>query len=155
MIIPERMSVYINSLDVGNGAFLDELEQEALRDDVPIIRQDMQSFLKVLLAMHQPKQILEVGTAVGFSALLMAANTEMCHITTIEKYEKRIPVAKENFQIRYGTSNHAAGRRCTCNHAGADRDIRYDIYGCSKGAVYSFSAGCAAASAHRRYSDFR
>ena len=90
MIIPERMSVYINSLDVGNGAFLDELEQEALRDDVPIIRQDMQSFLKV--------QILEVGTAVGFSALLMAANTEMCHITTIEKYEKRIPVAKENFQ---------------------------------------------------------
>ena len=98
MIIPERMSVYINSLDVGNGAFLDELEQEALRDDVPIIRQDMQSFLKVLLAMHQPKQILEVGTAVGFSALLMAANTEMCHITTIEKYEKRIPVAKENFQ---------------------------------------------------------
>ena len=45
MIIPERMSVYINSLDVGNGAFLDELEQEALRDDVPIIRQDMQSFL--------------------------------------------------------------------------------------------------------------
>ena len=98
MIIPERMSVYINTLDVGNGAFLDELEQEALRDDVPIIRQDMQSFLKVLLAMHQPKQILEVGTAVGFSALLMAANTEMCHITTIEKYEKRIPVAKENFQ---------------------------------------------------------
>ena len=89
MIIPERISVYINSLDVGNGAFLDELEQEALRDDVPIIRQDMQSFLKVLLAMHQPKQILEVGTAVGFSALLMAANTEMCHITTIEKYEKR------------------------------------------------------------------
>ena len=98
MIIPERMSVYINSLDTGNGTFLDELEQEALRDDVPIIRQDMPSFLKVLLVMHQPKQILEVGTAVGFSALLMAANTEDCHITTIEKYEKRIPVAKENFR---------------------------------------------------------
>ena len=146
MIIPERMSVYINSLDVGNGAFLDELEQEALRDDVPIIRQDMQSFLKVLLAMHQPKQILEVGTAVGFSALLMAANTEMCHITTIEKYEKRIPVAKENFQ------KSGMGHRITLLEGDAlaimqelDRDIRYDIYGCSKGAVYSFSAGCAAA----------
>ena len=103
MIIPERMSVFINSLDTGNGTFLDELEQEALREEVPIIRQDMQSFLKVLLAMHQPKQILEVGTAVGFgvmetSALLMAANAEDCHITTIEKYEKRIPVAKANFQ---------------------------------------------------------
>lgn len=98
MIIPERMSVYINSLDTGNGDFLDQLERQALSDDVPIIRQDMQSFLKVLLAMHQPKKILEVGTAVGFSALLMAANTsEDCTITTIEKYDKRIPVAKANF----------------------------------------------------------
>ena len=100
MIIPERMSVYINSLDTGNGTFLDELEQEALRDDVPIIRQDMQSFLKVLLVMHQPKQILEVGTAVGFSAILMAQNTDdTCQITTIEKYEKRIPEARENFRL--------------------------------------------------------
>lgn len=98
MIIQERMSVYINSLDNGNGDFLDALERRALRDDVPIIRQDMQSFLKVLLAIHRPKRILEVGTAVGFSALLMAANTdEDCTITTIEKYEKRIPEAKKNF----------------------------------------------------------
>lgn len=100
MIIPERMSVYINSLDTGNGDFLDQLERQALADDVPIIRQDMQSFLKVLLAIHQPKKILEVGTAVGFSALLMASSTpEECTITTIEKYEKRIPVAKANFAL--------------------------------------------------------
>lgn len=92
------MAVYINSLDTGNGAFLDQLERSALADEVPIIRQDMQSFLKVLLAIHKPKRILEVGTAVGFSALLMAANTEEdCTITTIEKYEKRIPQAKKNF----------------------------------------------------------
>lgn len=98
MIIQERMSVYINSLDTGNGEFLDNLEREALADEVPIIRQDMQSFLKVLLAIHQPRRILEIGTAVGFSALLMAANTSHdCTITTIEKYEKRIPVAKANF----------------------------------------------------------
>lgn len=98
MIIQERMSVYINSLDTGNGDFLDALERRALADDVPIIRQDMQSFLKVLLAIHRPKRILEVGTAVGFSALLMASNTdEDCTVTTIEKYEKRIPEAKKNF----------------------------------------------------------
>ena len=49
--------------------------------------------------MKQPKQILEVGTAVGYSALLMAENMPAdCHITTIEKYEKRIPIARENFQ---------------------------------------------------------
>lgn len=98
MIIQERMAVYINSLDSGNGAFLDALERDAIADEVPIIRQDMQSFLKLLLAIHGPKRILEVGTAVGFSALLMAANTAGdCTITTIEKYEKRIPQAKENF----------------------------------------------------------
>jgi predicted O-methyltransferase YrrM len=98
MILDERMAVYINSLDSGNGAFLDQLEQDALASDVPIIRQDMQSFLKMLLALHRPKKILEVGTAVGFSALLMAACTEPdCQITTIEKYEKRIPLARKNF----------------------------------------------------------
>ncbi len=98
MVIDERMAVYINSLDTGNGAFLDELERAAGAQEIPIIRQDMQSFLKVLLAMQAPKHILEVGTAVGFSALLMAQNTAPdCHITTIEKYEKRIPQARANF----------------------------------------------------------
>lgn len=98
MIIQERMAVYINSLDSGNGAFLDELERDAVAHEVPVIRQDMQGFLKVLLAIHKPQRILEVGTAVGFSALLMAENTDPeCKITTIEKYEKRIPQAKANF----------------------------------------------------------
>ena len=59
----------------------------------------MQSFLKVLLAMHAPRSILEVGTAVGFSALLMSEYAPAdCRITTIENYEKRIPAARENFR---------------------------------------------------------
>jgi predicted O-methyltransferase YrrM len=92
------MSVYLNSLDSGNGAFLDELERRALAQEVPIIRPAMQTFLKTLLAYSRPKRILEVGTAVGFSAILMAEYTDSsCQITTIEKYEKRIPVARENF----------------------------------------------------------
>lgn len=99
MIVDERMTAYINSLDAGNGAFLDALEQEAKRGGVPIIRREMQSFLKVLLRMKKPERILEVGTAVGFSALLMCENTpESTRITTIEKYEKRIPEARENFR---------------------------------------------------------
>ena len=99
MIIPERMSVYINSLDTGSGQFLDQLELQAKKDRVPIIRREMQSFLKVLLQIKKPTKILEVGTAVGFSALLMAKYTpEDTRIVTIEKYEKRIPVAKANFQ---------------------------------------------------------
>lgn len=98
MIISERMSVYIHSLDSGNGLFLDHLEKDALEREIPIIRQDMQSFLRVLMAIHRPGRILEVGTAVGFSAILMAQNTDPdCHITTIEKYEKRVGEARENF----------------------------------------------------------
>lgn len=98
MIVDERMATYINSLDTRNSDFLNELERQARADQVPIIRQEMQSFLRVFLALKRPKRILEVGTAVGFSALLMAEYTEAdCRITTIEKYEKRIPIAKANF----------------------------------------------------------
>lgn len=99
MIVDERLVTYINSLDRGNTPVLDEIEKEALGDFVPIIRKEMQSFLKLLLAMQKPMRILEVGTAVGFSAVLMAEYAPKgCHIVTIENYEKRIPIAKANFE---------------------------------------------------------
>ena len=99
MIVDERLVTYINSLDRGNTPVLDEIEKEALRDFVPIIRKEMHSFLKLLLAMQKPMRILEVGTAVGFSAVLMAEYAPKgCQIVTIENYEKRIPIAKANFE---------------------------------------------------------
>ena len=105
MIIDERLFTFINSFDKGNSEFLDELEQEAKRDYVPIIRKDMQNLLRFLLRLKRPCNILEVGTAVGFSALLMAENTaDDCKITTIENYEKRIPIARANFK-RAGTEH--------------------------------------------------
>lgn len=99
MIVNERMVAYINSLDMGNTPFLEKIEEEALRDRVPIVRREMQSFLKMLLTLKRPMKILEVGTAVGFSALLFCEyGPKDCHVTTIEKYEKRIPIARENFK---------------------------------------------------------
>ena len=93
------MRTYINSLDMGNTPFLEELEKKALAGKVPIIRKEMQSFLKLILSIKRPARILEVGTAVGFSAILMAEyNPIPCEITTIENYEKRIPIARENFR---------------------------------------------------------
>ena len=98
-IVEERLVTYLHSLEQENSEILEEIEQEALRDSVPIIRKEMQSFLKVLLAIKRPTRILEVGTAVGFSALLMSEYApEECTITTIENYEKRIPIARENFK---------------------------------------------------------
>ena len=113
MIVDERMRTYINSLDMGNTPFLEELEQYAIRERVPIIRREMQSFIKMFLAVNRPKRILEVGTAIGFSTLLMCEyGPEDLEIVTIENYEKRIPIAKENF------------------------------YGCCKGTVYQLASGC-------------
>ena len=102
MIVNERLASYINSLDTGNTEILDTIEREAVADHVPIVRREMQTFLKVLLALKKPARILEVGTAVGFSAILMAEYDPVrAQITTIENYQKRIPVARENF-IRAG-----------------------------------------------------
>lgn len=99
MIVDERMAAFINSLDQGNTPLLDEIEKNARETDVPVIRREMQSLLRFLLALLRPGKILEVGTAVGFSALLMSEYAPKgCHITTIEKYDKRIPVARENFK---------------------------------------------------------
>ena len=99
MIVNERITAYINSLDTGNSPLVNSIRREALDDNVPIIRQESESLLKVMLRLKQPKHILEVGTAVGYSALLMSENVpEDCHITTLEKYEKRIPIAKANFE---------------------------------------------------------
>ena len=105
MIVDERMVSFINSLDPGNPPYLNKLEEYARATDVPIVRTEMQSFLRFLMKMKQPMRILEVGTAIGFSALLMSEYAPQgCKITTIEKYEKRIPLAKENF-IKTGKSD--------------------------------------------------
>ena len=85
MIVDERFVTYINSLDTENTSFLEELEKTAKEAYVPIIRREMQSLLKLLLAMKRPIRILEEYNPVA------------CEITTIENYEKRIPIAKENF----------------------------------------------------------
>ncbi len=99
MIVDERFSTYVASLEAPEEPLLERIEAEALAARVPIIRKETQSFLKTLLVLKKPRKVLEIGTAVGFSALLMSAYLpEGGHITTIENYEKRIPIARENFR---------------------------------------------------------
>ncbi len=98
-MMEERMLTFIHSFDSEKPAYLDALERYAKETNVPIIRPQMQSLLRLLVTWGRPVQILEVGTAIGFSALLMSEYAPKgCHITTIEKYEKRIPLTKENFE---------------------------------------------------------
>lgn len=98
-MVDERTVSFINSLDPGNPAYLDEIEKYAIETFVPIIRKDMQAYLRYVIKSIRPKKILEVGTAIGFSALLMSEYAPKdCHITTIENYEPRIPIALKNFE---------------------------------------------------------
>ena len=100
MIVDERIADYIRSLDRGNGPLLDQIEEEARREDVPIIRKETSAFLKTLIAACRPRRILEVGTAVGYSTLLMCrVMPPECRITTIEKFPPRIEAARENFRL--------------------------------------------------------
>ncbi len=95
----ERIADFIVSLEQGHGDLCDEIEKRAREDRVPVIRAETAAFLKTMTAAVSPKAILEVGTAVGYSTLLMAqASSGDCIITTIEKYEKRILKARENFR---------------------------------------------------------
>ena len=99
MITNDRMIAFIDSFDKGNTPFLEEIEKEARAAEIPVIRPATQSLLRFLMAARRPMRILEVGTAVGFSALLMSEYApEGAHVTTIEKYEKRILEARKNFK---------------------------------------------------------
>ena len=99
MIGDERIRDFIYSLEAGQGELRDAIAREAVADRVPIIKKETGAFLKTLVAMKQPRAVLEVGTAVGYSALLMEmVLPEGGHITTVEKYEPRIEKARENFR---------------------------------------------------------
>lgn len=93
----DRMEIFLGSMDPGNSEFLEALGEEARKASVPIIRRQTQSALRVLLAALRPEKILEIGCAVGFSAILMCENCD-ARITTIENYGKRIEPARENFR---------------------------------------------------------
>ncbi|MCD8170220.1 MAG: O-methyltransferase, partial [Clostridiales bacterium] len=98
-IVNDRIRDYLHSLESSQGVLLDTIEEEALKAYVPIIKRETASLLRTMVAALKPAQILEIGTAVGYSALLMCqAMPRECHITTIEKYGKRIPVARGNFK---------------------------------------------------------
>lgn len=99
MIVDERISVYINSLEQDMPEQLSNIEREALQEHVPIIKKPTQGLLRFLMSFKRPKRILEVGTAVGFSSIFMREYMpQNTTITTIERVPKRIEKAKENFR---------------------------------------------------------
>ena len=98
MIVEERITSFINSMNKDDEGIVGIIEEEAIRDEVPIIRKETKEWIKTMLLIKKPINVLEVGTAVGFSSIYMNQFVpENGHITTIEKWEPRIKKAKENF----------------------------------------------------------
>ena len=93
----ERITAFFESFDEELPKELADLQERALEEKVPIIRTSTQSLLRFILKSRRVEKILEIGTAVGFSALFMASNCDAA-ITTIENYEKRLIQARDNFK---------------------------------------------------------
>lgn len=91
-----RISDYLHSLEKNEDEFLLSMREYAEKNDVPIVRRETESFLRTLCAVRKPVRVLEIGTAIAYSTIVMAR--ESGHVTTIENYEKRIPVARENIE---------------------------------------------------------
>lgn len=94
-----RIADYIRSLESGHGELCDRIAREARKNHVPVIRPETAAFLKTMIAIVRPLRILEVGTAVGYSALLMAqVMPEEASIVTMENYAPRIAQARRNIR---------------------------------------------------------
>jgi predicted O-methyltransferase YrrM len=96
-IIEEYIEDYIRSLLPPNNEKLRTMEKYADENHVPIVQPEVAQLLRVLLKLKNPKNILEIGTAIGYSALVMAENTSTeCKITTIERRKDMIELAMDN-----------------------------------------------------------
>lgn len=95
----ERIEVFFDTLRPELPVYISEIEKEALRDEVPVIRRGTRDLLRYLLRTERPSRILEVGTAIGYSALFMKeCLPDNVQITTIEKVEMRLVKARENLK---------------------------------------------------------
>lgn len=88
---------YLQSQIKQEDEFLKNLEDYAKKNKVPIVHPEVGRFLSILVKLKMPKRILEVGTAIGYSSLLMAKACN-CEIVTVEKDEEMIDIARSNIE---------------------------------------------------------
>lgn len=96
-VVKEEIVDFMRTKQAQNTGFLKELEEFARKENIPVIPHETVAFFRLFLQTLQPEHILEIGTAIGFSALLMADNSPTSKITTIDRNEEMIGFAKENF----------------------------------------------------------
>ena len=98
-VTDEEINLYLRTVQPMYDGILGEIQKQSIENQVPIIPHETARLLSVLLSLKKPKKILEIGTAVGFSAGLMSRYLqEGGKITTIERFEVMLKDARENIK---------------------------------------------------------
>lgn len=101
----EYIRAYLYSMEENNNEGVKAMNSYAKDNKIPIIKFEVKSFLEFFLAFSKPKKILEIGTAIGYSAIVISESLkDQVEITTIEKNKAMIEVARKNFR-KYDKTN--------------------------------------------------
>ena len=99
MIVDERLSSFIRSMESDDEGIVSEIRREAILSGIPIVKPETAALLKVMILLRKPLRLLEVGTGTAYSAILMSEYMkEGSYIETIENYPPRIAAARENIK---------------------------------------------------------
>ena len=93
----ERLAAYLHSLEPEREPLLKELRNYAAKNNVPIVREETEAFLRTVARLAAPSRILEIGTAIAYSTIVLAESSDAV-IVTMESYDKRIPFAMANIR---------------------------------------------------------
>ena len=97
MITNLKVLEYLDIISPVNSQTVEEIRSVAKENYIPIIKRDTENLLKFVLKMQNPKSILEIGCAVGYSAIVMLENSG-ADIVTVEKMPERVEEAKKNIK---------------------------------------------------------
>lgn len=123
----DYMEEYLRGLIPNRDKDLLELEKFAIENRVPIIQKETAKFLEFMISMKEPNNILELGTAIGYSSILMSKTlNNKCKITTIEREEKMINLAKENIKS-FGLEDNIEIKEGECLEILEKLDNKYDL----------------------------
>ncbi|MGF9907688.1 O-methyltransferase [Brevibacillus porteri] len=98
MITNPAIDDYVSSLVPERSPLLKRLEQEAAEENIPIVQLASAQVMRMLLLLHRPKAILEVGTAIGYSTIWLAEAAPEARIVTMDIDEDRLVRARENIK---------------------------------------------------------
>lgn len=124
----DYMESYIRGLIPERKGILKEIEDFARDNKVPIVQKETGKFLELMVQIKKPKKILELGTAIGFSSILMyeASQNKDTNIVTIERDEKMIQYAKSNIE-KFNLQDHIKIEEGDCLEILEKIDDKFDL----------------------------